>query len=239
MSDTPITGNDTIATWLEHPVGHDLVIALLGGPETSAEVIPKVRNLPLNTLSRTSQGRLPQEAVDAVVAQANGGVMPEIADPAAAGGRFAGKTVIVTGAASGIGRATAERIVAEGAVVAVAGDITRQDDVARVIAAAGDTIDGLANVAGIMNGMLPLHEVSDEVWDRVIAVNLTGTFKLSRAVTERMLEHGRGTVVNVASVAAIRGNAAGTAYTTPSMRSSASPRARRSSMDRAASARMR
>jgi NAD(P)-dependent dehydrogenase (short-subunit alcohol dehydrogenase family) len=179
---------------------------------------------------------LTQQAVDDLVRQANAGVMPEEEAVPAASTRFAGKTVIVTGAASGIGRATAERIVAEGgrvvavdiaedrlstlvagspdgSVVPVGGDITSDDDITRIVEAAGETIDGLANVAGIMDGMLPLHETGDEVWDRVFAVNVTGTFKLSRAVLPAMIAAGRGAVVNVASEASLRGNAAGTAYT--------------------------
>jgi NAD(P)-dependent dehydrogenase (short-subunit alcohol dehydrogenase family) len=150
-------------------------------------------------------------------------------------GRFAGRTVIVTGAASGIGRATASRIVREGGrivavdvsadrlaefaasvdgdVVTVTGDITQQDDVDAVVAAAGGRIDALANIAGINDDFSPLHETSDAMWDRVIGVNLTGAFKLSRAVVPVMLEAGRGSIVNVASEAGLRGNASGNAYT--------------------------
>lgn len=159
---------------------------------------------------------------------------PSDSGPAA---RFAGRTVIVTGAASGIGRATAQRILAEGgrviavdlaeegleslaaeapdgAVVPVLADITRGEDVARIVETAGERIDGLANVAGIMDGMVPWHEVEDSLWERVMAVNVTGTFALTRAVLPAMLEAGRGAIVNVTSEAGLRGSAAGTAYTT-------------------------
>ena len=147
-----------------------------------------------------------------------------------------GNSLSVTGAASGIGRATAARIAREGGrviavditvdrleslsrdlagsdVITVAGDITSQADIDRIVGAAGGRIDALANVAGINDDFSPLHETSDAIWDRVIGINLTGTFKLSRAVIPVMVAAGRGSIVNVASEAALRGNAAGNAYT--------------------------
>lgn len=151
-------------------------------------------------------------------------------------GRFAGRTIIVTGAGAGIGRATVERVVADGgrvvaadlledrltalreelgdAVTTVAGDISDQSVCDSVVETAGATIDGLANVAGIMDGFLPTAEVNDETWDRVLRVNLTAVMRLTRAVLPRMLELGRGSIVNVSSEAGLRGSAAGTAYTT-------------------------
>ncbi|MFB2554463.1 SDR family NAD(P)-dependent oxidoreductase [Herbiconiux liangxiaofengii] len=151
-------------------------------------------------------------------------------------GRFAGQTVIVTGAGSGIGRATASRVAREGGrviavdisaerldefaaslpdadITTVAGDITDDEAVAAIVAAAGEHIDGLANVAGIMDDMTPVGDVSDAVWNRVFAINVTGTMKLSRAVIPAMLAQGAGSIVNVASEAALRGSAAGAAYT--------------------------
>lgn len=152
------------------------------------------------------------------------------------GARFAGGTVIVTGAASGIGRAVADQVVADGghvvaadlteeglhslvedspagSVTAVAGDITSAADRERVVAAADGRIDGLANIAGIMDGMVPLHETSDELWSSVLSINLDALFRLTREVIPVMREAGSGSVVNVASEAALRGNAAGAAYT--------------------------
>lgn len=158
------------------------------------------------------------------------------APPAVVPGRFAGKVAVVTGAGSGIGRATAVRLAREGArvvaadvvaerldqlvaeepdldLVPVAGDITAEDGVERVVAAAGGRVDLLANVAGIMDGFLPTAEVDDATWERVFAVNVTAVLRLSRAVLPLMVEAGGGAVVNVASEAALRGSAAGVAYT--------------------------
>ncbi|WP_368497563.1 SDR family NAD(P)-dependent oxidoreductase [Herbiconiux sp. A18JL235] len=151
-------------------------------------------------------------------------------------GRFEGKTVIVTGAGSGIGRATASRVAREGGrviavdiaqgrldelaaelpeagIVAVAADITDDAGIAAIVDAAGPRIDGLANVAGIMDDMTPVGEVSDAVWRRVFAINVEGTMKLMRAVVPTMLAQGAGSIVNTASEAALRGSAAGAAYT--------------------------
>jgi len=150
--------------------------------------------------------------------------------------RFTDQTVIVTGAGSGIGRATALRIVQEGGrviavdisaerladlaaaadargVTTVVADITDDDDIARIVRVAGERIDALANVAGVMDDMTPVGEVSDAVWQRVFAVNVDAVMKLMRAVIPVMAKSARGAVVNVASEASLRGSAAGVAYT--------------------------
>ena len=149
--------------------------------------------------------------------------------------RFRDQTVIVTGAGSGIGRAVAQRVVREGgrvvaadvsedritavvaelgaAAVGVAGDVSQQEDVDRIVAAADGRVDALANVAGIMDGFLPPHEVDDETWAGVLGVNLTGPMRLIRAVVPQMLAAGRGAIVNVASEASLRASASGVAYT--------------------------
>ncbi len=150
--------------------------------------------------------------------------------------RFEGRSVVVTGAGSGIGLATTERLLAEGArVVAVdvsvsrladlegrhdgeplacvVADVSSQAGVDQVVAAAAGPVDGLANVAGIMDGFVPPAEVTDEHWFHVFAVNLDSMMRLTRAFLPGMLDVGRGAIVNVASEASLRGSAAGVAYT--------------------------
>ena len=261
--DKPLTAKSSVGDWLKHPVGGPLLRDLLAQGGQSEKALAPVRLLSLQRLVAMSNGQFPQAMVDDLVAKAERGETPAggVATPAEAGaadasdefpdedeveveeweeqvtpGRFAGKTVIVTGAASGIGRATASRVAREGGRViavdisadrltefaaslpdadisTVAGDITKAEDIERIVAAAGERIDALANVAGIMDDFTPIHEVSDAVWDRVFAGNVTGMMKLTRAVVPAMLAAHRGSIVNVASEAALRGSAAGVAYT--------------------------
>ncbi len=155
--------------------------------------------------------------------------------------QFAGRVAIVTGAESGIGRATALRLAGEGASVvvvdlhdataasvvdeivardgtalAVTGDVSDQATVDRLIDTAVATyggVDVLINNAGVMDDMSGPHEVSDATWERVLRVNLTARFLLMRAVVPHMMAKGRGAIVNTASEGGLRGSAAGTAYT--------------------------
>jgi NAD(P)-dependent dehydrogenase (short-subunit alcohol dehydrogenase family) len=150
--------------------------------------------------------------------------------------RFDGRRFIVTGAGSGIGLATVERLVADGAsvvavdvsaarldqlaqahgddaVTCVAGDLVEEGTIARAVDAAGPSIAGLANVAGIMDGFEPTAEITDATWDRVLAVNLTAMMRMTRAVLPAMIARQSGSIVNVGSEAGLRGSAAGTPYT--------------------------
>ncbi|GGS60354.1 SDR family NAD(P)-dependent oxidoreductase [Streptomyces violaceus] len=154
---------------------------------------------------------------------------------------LSGKSVIVTGAASGIGRATALRFAEEGAKVVVAdlnaegaksvvgaiesaggtalavtGDLSDGAVAEEVVAAAVGTfggIDVLVNNAGVMDSMSATADVTDAEWERVLRINLTAPFLLTRAALPHMIAAGGGAIVNTASEASLRGSAAGTAYT--------------------------
>jgi NAD(P)-dependent dehydrogenase (short-subunit alcohol dehydrogenase family) len=137
--------------------------------------------------------------------------------------RFEGRVALVSGAASGIGAAVADRFEREGAIV-VRGDLTETADgvrcdvtdagscAAAVQAAlsAHGRLDVLANVAGI-GFARRIGEVTPEEWRRVIDVNLTGTFLLSQAALAA-LQEARGTIVNMASVAGLRATPYNAAY---------------------------
>jgi meso-butanediol dehydrogenase/(S,S)-butanediol dehydrogenase/diacetyl reductase len=149
--------------------------------------------------------------------------------------RFAGKVVLVTGAAAGIGRATARRLAAEGARVFAAdldaaglaemvaecpkGGVEShhldvkdaaacRQAVARCVERHG-RLDVLCNVAGVMHWS-HFTEIREEDWNRLLAVNLSGVFFLCQAAIPHLLET-RGVIVNMASAAALKGQA----YTAP------------------------
>lgn len=258
MSTTkPLTGESAIADWLADPAGYAILTEMLAQGGQTPDVFKPVRRLAIKRLVKLSRGSFTQEMLDDLIRRAASGEVPEgAASPVAPvegdsseaavalrewteridQGRFTGQTVIVTGAGSGIGRATASRVAREGGrviavdvsqerldefaaehtgadIVPLVADITDDAGVARIVEAAGDTIDGLANIAGIMDDMTPVADVTDAVWQRVFRVNVDGTMKLMRAVVPAMLSQGGGSIVNTASEAALRGSAAGVAYT--------------------------
>jgi NAD(P)-dependent dehydrogenase (short-subunit alcohol dehydrogenase family) len=98
-------------------------------------------------------------------------------------------------------------------LVTVAGDVSEQADVDALVAAAGPVVDGLVNNAGIMDAFLPTAEITDDVWDRVLRVNLTSQMRTMRAVLPGMIDKGFGRIVNLASEAGIRAGASGSTYT--------------------------
>lgn len=156
-------------------------------------------------------------------------------------GKFEGKVVIVTGTSAGIGRATAKKYAAEGAKVLgiarrgnlqetlrqeieaaggvfipVVGDVTVETDVDRLVETAVEQfgkIDVLVNNAGTSDRLYMAHNTSNEIWDEIITLNLTAPFLTIRKALPYMLQKSAGNIVNIGSVASIRGLIGGAAYT--------------------------
>ena len=146
-------------------------------------------------------------------------------------GQFDGKVVLITGAATGIGRATAEHLVQQGAQVLGIGldgeegrslaaeyafrslpllfretDVTKESEVRSAIAAVMEVygrLDAVVNCAGMYPTGKRLEELTDEEWERTIAVNLTSIFRVCRASLPLIRASGGGSVVNIASVHAL------------------------------------
>ena len=151
-------------------------------------------------------------------------------------GRFAGRTAIVTGGASGLGKCSAERIIQEGGQVSLwdlnanalaaaaaaigaqhftALDVSDADAVACAAEEANTAlgkIDILVASAGITGATVPVQDFPLDSWKRVVDINLNGVFYCARAVIPYMLANGYGRIVNVASVAGKEGNPNASAY---------------------------
>jgi 3-oxoacyl-[acyl-carrier protein] reductase len=153
--------------------------------------------------------------------------------------RFSDKVVLVTGAGSGIGRAIARQVHAEGGdVVAIdvvpTGvqalakelgngrlaplelDIRDGDQVDAAVDGVIDKhggVDVLFNNAGVSDQFTPAADTSDDLWESVLGVNLIGPFRLARRVLPSMIARGGGAIVNTGSVASVVGGAGGAAYT--------------------------
>jgi len=155
--------------------------------------------------------------------------------------RLQDKVVIITGAASGIGKGMATLFVAEGAkvvaadwnqetldaavaelsatgaqIVGVQGNIADRAQAEAIVDKAVEAfgcVDVLVNNAGVMDQNEAIGDVGDDVWDRVLGVNLGGPKNLSRKAINLMVEQGGGSIVNVASIAGITGSVAGVSYT--------------------------
>ena len=149
---------------------------------------------------------------------------------------LAGKVVVVTGAASGIGLATARRLLSDGATVVgadvsdapadldgrftwVPTDVTDEAACAALVAAAveaGGRLDGVVTAAGVAGGGLA-HQVDETEWRRVLDVNLSGTFFAAKHAVAQMLaqppvDGERGAIVTIASIEGLEGTAGGSAY---------------------------
>ena len=154
--------------------------------------------------------------------------------------RFTDQVAFVTGAGAGIGRATALAFAREGAhlvvadvdenantetarlieaagarAVAVRCDVTRPEEVQAALQAAVDTFDGLDvafNNAGIEQPTAPAADITEDQWDRVIAVNLRGVYLCMKYEIPLLLQRGGGAIVNTSSGAGVKGFAGGAAY---------------------------
>jgi NAD(P)-dependent dehydrogenase (short-subunit alcohol dehydrogenase family) len=151
------------------------------------------------------------------------------------------KVAVITGAGSGMGRAIAQLFAGEGASIigadidfeavksvaegiktnggkatAVTVNVAREADIRNMIDTAVNTygtVDILVNNAGIMDNFVPAGEVTDELWEKVFAVNSTGPMRAIRKALPIFINKGSGVIINIASVGGLFGSRAGVAYT--------------------------
>jgi len=143
-------------------------------------------------------------------------------------------TVVVTGGASGMGEAMVVRFASAGhrvvaadidrqrveelaarvaGVVPVVADVSTPAGVDAIVEGAGDAVSVLCNNAGVHDSLKAADEVTLELWEKVFAINLTGPYMLCNRLIPIMIAGGGGSIINIASVAGIRGGRAGAAYT--------------------------
>lgn len=150
------------------------------------------------------------------------------------------KVALVTGAGSGIGKAISESLSSEGCFVIVSDisenrmskvldDVEKNSDGFSIVADVSDfeqvkelvsivlekveKIDIVVNSAGIYDGDAGIRDTNEDLWNRILDINLKGTFNINKLITPHMLEHKKGRIINIASVGGLRGSADGISYT--------------------------